>query len=271
MKKLVFILSISVLCPIISKAKNKTLYDCSSAKEFITTYNFLTKQEHLELPETQVEKVALEVSKGCKQAAKRFIETFQVLVKSEAGSEASIKYAIKLAQHTDKYQDVFIDIFVSSFSKDQLDLDLSSSIQLASRLSIDFEGDLKTVKNDFKELTEFCLSNHLKLSLAQCGQLSQRVILYSETYKKPVARSFIEAFKYLTENKKINMDKKTALQQAENLLSISPKAFDNFKLTFEFQQKKRSLEESFQLANQIAEHTTYTRSERLPASDQNDQ
>lgn len=269
MKTLIILFS---LFSLISHANEDVAYNCSSAKEYITTYNFLKDQKHLELPESQVEKVSLEVSKGCKQAAKRFIETFQVLVKSEAGSRAAIQYAIKMSQLSNNYQEVFLNIFVSAFSKDQLDLDLSTSLSLASRLSVDFKGDIKTVKSDFGELTKFCLSKNLGLSLAQCGELSKKVILHSEVYKKPVAKAFIESYNYLTTNKKITMDKSSAIQQAEYLISLSPKAFENFKMAFEFQQKKHSLDESLKFANQIADHTVFNTKTRLPASsDQKDQ
>ena len=269
MKKLIVLFS---LISLVTHASEEVTYNCSSAKEYITTYNFLKDQKHLELPDTQIEKVALEVSKGCNEAAQRFIETFQVLVKSEAGSRAAIQYAIKLAKLSNNYQNVFLDIFVSAFSKDQLDLDLSTSLSLASRLSIDFQGEIKTVKSDFRELTKFCLSKNLGLSLAQCGELSKKVILHSEVYKKPVAKAFIEAYNYLTTNKKITMDKNSAIQQSEHLVSLSPKAFENFKMAFEFQQKKHTLDESLKFANQIADYTVFNKKTRLPASqDQKDQ
>lgn len=269
MKTLIVLLTFFSL---VTYANEEVAYNCSSAKEYITTYNFLKDQKHLELPKTQIEKVSLEVSKGCKEAAKRFIETFQVLEKSEAGSRAAVQYAIKMSQLSNNYQQVFLDIFVSAFSKDQLDLDLSTSLELARRLSIDFKGDIKTVKSDFKELTKFCLSKNLGLSLAQCGELSKKVILHSEVYKKPVANAFIESYNYLTTNEKITMDKKSAIQQSVYLISLSPKAFENFKLAFEFQQKNYSLDESLKFANQIANHTVFNTNNRLPASeDQKDQ
>ena len=111
MKTLIILFS---LFSLISHANEDVAYNCSSAKEYITTYNFLKDQKHLELPESQVEKVSLEVSKGCKQAAKRFIETFQVLVKSEAGSRAAIQYAIKMSQLSNNYQEVFLNILSES-------------------------------------------------------------------------------------------------------------------------------------------------------------
>lgn len=270
MKKLIII--ISIFSSVVVYADQKKVYNCTPSKEYITTYNFLKDQKQLELPEEQIEKVSLKVSTGCKNAAKRFIETFSILIKSEAGSEAAIKYAIKLANHSDEYQSIFIDIFVSSFSRDQLDLDLNSSLKLASRLSVDFKGDLKTVKEDFNELTEFCLSKKLNMSYSQCAVLAQRVVLYSEEYKKPVAKAFIDAYTYLSSNPKINMDRQSAIKQAESLTQLSPLAFENFKTAFEFQQKKYTLKDSLAFANKMAKHTIHIDNERLPASkNQNDQ
>lgn len=271
MKILVFIFTL-VLSQLLQAEQSKAVYDCTPAKEYITTYNFLIGQKQLELPESQSELIATEVSKGCKNSAKRFVETFQVLIKSEAGSEAAVKYGLILSQKKDSHQKMFLKIFTSSFSRDQLNLDLNSSLKLASRLSVDFTGDIKLVGTDFTKMTEFCLSEKLGLSYGQCAQLSQRVILHSEKYKKPVADSFISAYNYLTNNKQLTMNKSAALLQAEQLISVSPKAFENFKLAFEFKQKKYTIKDSLRFANQIAKKTFFKHDlQRVPASNQKDQ
>lgn len=252
--------------------------DCAAAKEFITAMEYLRTQKHMDYTDPQAQKIAHKVSSGCTGAAQRFIKAHEVLFKVEAGSLAALRAGIDLSLKSDEYTDTFLEIFKKTYLSEYLDLDLTTSLKIARALSIDFKGDINTSIQDYQVLTDFCLKNaSLNLSKPKCALISGRVIKKSEKYKLPIAEEFIRLFTFLRDNKSINATIAESLEIAEEIVTISPNAVDNFIYAFKYgvQNKglalsaRKSIDFAYTLSKRTIKGTPADISldlERLPAS-----
>lgn len=249
--------------------------NCTSAKEYITTYNFLKSAKEYQINEINIREVALKVSKGCTGAAQRFVHSFEVLMKARAGTHTALSLASALANMSDNHNVAFIYIFTRSFLKEFMDMDFVTSIQLARSLSTDYKGDVTIALSDFKELTQFCAnSESLSLSKPQCAQLAARIAKYSESNQTPIAASFIKAYNYFRTKENLQMPIQQAVKMAERIIKISPYAIENFIVAHDFasEQKdglnlptKQALLFAFDQAKFSLPSTTDNSIDRLPA------
>lgn len=240
-----------------SEVKNR----CESAKEFITTYEYLREHKELGLDEKRSKEAAHRVSQGCTGAAKRFVKIFEVLQKAEVGSRGALRLAMDLATKDDVYADTFITVFTKSYLSEYLDLDYKTSFDLAKRLSLNYKGHPKIAAEDFNQLVEFCISESaIGLSKPRCGVIAGRIVKSTEKFQARIAEEFKKLYRFLTSEKNgPSAPVLRGLQVAEDIVAQGPEAADNFILAYQYGVKKDGLdltaEESLQLAKNISRHT----------------
>lgn len=233
---------------------------CTSAKDYITTLEYLREHTSIAGNEKQAREIADHVSKGCTGAAKRFIQAIRLLEKSGVAPGDSVQYAKTLALKNESTAKVFFVIFQKGFARDGFDLDQSTALKLASSLSIDFNADPEVATKDFSELTKFCLSKDgLSLSKPQCAELSARITKTSEKHKVSVSKAFFSSFDFMTSSRGPNITTSEALKYAEELVSIHPESLDNFSQAYRYALDKSGLElsrdEAFKFAMDLAKRT----------------
>ena len=245
-----------------SAEASKTV-ECSSAKEFITVYEYIRGQKQFSELGDNASRIALEVAAGCDGAAKRFIEVYQVLSKTDLTNRDALKTSAELAQKTNHHVQSFLGIFKGAYAQDGLDLSLQDSLDLARKLALDFKGEVLDSEKDFNELIDFCLNPKLlNLPKKQCAELSSRLASYGENFKQRIAPHFIQSFQYLTQKEGVNLTTMDAIQLAEDLSKIHPSSFENFKTSYEYAVSTKGLarpkEEALKFAKLLAEKSIKT-------------
>lgn len=234
--------------------------DCASTKEFVTAFNFLRDQKELAIKEPDARNLASKVAGGCSGAAKRFVETANLLIKAKIDSRNTLLLATDIALSTDEKADTFALVFRKAYLSEYLDMDLHSSIKIAQDLSTKFNGSQKQVQKSFEKLVEFCVSNDkLDLPRPKCGQLAAKIASYSENYREPIADKYIEAVEYLISKDKANITLYEAMNVAADVAAISPHAINNFIKGYEYGMSKSGLnltkKEALQFGKNMAEKT----------------
>ena len=246
---------------------------CSSAKEYVTTYNYLDSQKKsYGLSQEEIKLTANEVSKGCEGAAGRFIKSFNLMSKVGLGGRSSLKTAVVLANSTDQQAEAFREIFLMAYLEKNLNLDMRTSYQLAKGLSVDYLGNTEISVKDFKSITSFCMKNKFSgLSFVSCAKIASEVIKSSQSFARSIAQDFIDTFLYIRKGDSLKLNISESMAMAVEVVSTSPGAGENFKLAYEFGISKEGLNYSANQAVQFARKIVFTAEEsykeRLPASE----
>lgn len=231
---------------------------CSAAKEYVTTLNFLREHKEFSIQHQDALKVASDVSKGCSGASLRFIQIVNLLTKAGIDSGTAILTGKEFAFQSNEKTESFIAIFKGSFLKKFLDMDLLSSKKIALELTIGLKKAPEIVGQDFAAIANFCAQNKgLDLPKTQCAQYALNVIKDADQFEGPIAPPFLELFNFLTEEghgpKATTYD---ALKLAESVLKYGPIAKDNFITAYRFAISKKGLNigrnEALEFATQIA-------------------
>jgi hypothetical protein len=216
---------------------------CHSSKEYITTYNFLKHNKVLSYKPSDIRKIADEVSKGCKDSAKRFIKIYHVLTRSGLDGVNAVDLATKFANKSTLHSNTFITLFSESFLEKYLDLNIKDAVNISKKLSLDLNGDIKKIKNDFQNTVKFCLdTNQLNLNGKKCADIAAKVVESGTKYDKEMARIFLKSFKYLSSRKGTNLATYKALNLSLELIDYGPYSFRNFKDGLEFAREKKNLD-----------------------------
>lgn len=218
---------------------------CHASKEFITTYNFLLDQKELNIKEDQVRKFAIDASKGCSNAAQRFIEIYKLLTKANIDSKNSIEVALKYAKMNDKSAKAFMTIFKEAFLKEYLDLDVKAALTLSNSMIVENEKAVSYIKDDFEKVVKFCKSEQeLNLNAKVCSELATEVISSTLKFNAKMSDTFVDSFKYLTDDKGLDLTSFDALTYAKKLSSYGPNSLKNFKEAIDFGVKKKFFAEN---------------------------
>ncbi len=224
---------------------------CESAKEFITTFEYLRNHLDLSGSADNAVKIASKVAEGCTGAAKRFIQTSQFLQKVELPLQEVISTATEFARKEDANVEAFNHIFTKAYAEDGFDLDLASSLKMAKAISVEYSGDVERALQDFKNISDYCMKKEdLPLSRPDCAELAKKVSL-AEKEKGPLASdSFVNSYKYLKST--AGLAPYEAQKLALDLVRVDPSAFENFKLSYEYALADKGLKSSKAQALQFA-------------------
>lgn len=227
---------------------------CQSTKEYITAFRYLEAQKAFTLKKDDMMKIADVVSKGCNGAAKRFIETNDLLVKAGVKTDDALKLAMKFAEKSDQTTNTFATIFKETFLKEYLDLDLRTAIDFSMKLSLEADGDAVMIKNDFQKIVKFCLDNKgLDLSGPKCSDLAAKVAASGSKYKLEMSPTFFEHYSFLTDKDGADLATYKALEISVKLIEAGPLSANNFKDAYKFAISKKGLDQGKSQAISYAE------------------
>jgi hypothetical protein len=216
---------------------------CQSSKEYITVYRYLEAQKVFSLKKDDIMKMADVASKGCTGAAKRFIETNELLIKAGLTAKDALKISSKFTDKSDQATETFLTIFKESFLKEYLDIDLKTSIDFALKLSLETEGDSTMIKNDFQKIVKFCTDhNGLDLSGAKCSELAGKVAASGAKFKLEMNPTFLQHFDFLTDKSGVDLPTYKALEISLKLIDSGPLSVVNFKDAYKFALSKTGLD-----------------------------
>lgn len=224
---------------------------CSVAKEYISTYRYLEDQKEFKLNAEQIEGLSEQVAAGCEGAAKRFASTVDTLVKAQLDSASAIKLGRDLALRNDGAAATFLTVFKASYAADFLDLDLFQSMNQARALTLDIEEVPRWLERDFKTLARLCVQD-LEIPRPKCAtfvtNLISRVIKMETIGDEPaetgIAAVFTEGLDFLVKSDEgPKLARFNALQLMEQLISMTPKAYYEFRGVYDFvrEREKRPL------------------------------
>lgn len=233
---------------------------CDSHREFVTTLEFMRKQDYYEMGEKHSRDVAMKVSKGCTGAAKRYVKVYELLRKVEAGARTSINTAIDMALSTDKRVSTFMATFRNAYSENKLDLDISNSLRIARGLSIEFKGDSDKAKRDYDRLVSFCVDQKkVGGSIPVCAKIAYEVTKSAENYKESASEGFIQVYEFLKNHKNLNFQISKAIIEAKKVVAIHPKAAENYVASFKYAISKKGLNipanKTLKFAYEMAQNT----------------
>ncbi len=219
---------------------------CKSSREYITTFNFFTKNKEFGLNQDEIKKTSFEVSKGCTNASQRFIKIFKLLTEVGIDTRTSIKYAQDFAQLKDQFTEAFITLFKFTYNPDLLDLNVLDALEITLALTKNQKDSIKKTMADFEDLVEYCLEHEsMELPHKKCASIAMQVTLTGQKYKIKMAKSFIQFLDFLQENKKgPQIDKTAALSRTLELINYGPLSYKNFSQAYSFAISKTGLKYS---------------------------
>ncbi|EQC48873.1 hypothetical protein M899_0623 [Bacteriovorax sp. BSW11_IV] len=257
MKKMIFMLiATNSVYAAVPKTNLETKL-CHSSKEYITTFRYLESEKQFSLERNDIKKIADTVSRGCENAAKRFIDVNSLLVKAGVQTADAIKIAMKYSNQSDEGANTYITIFKEAFLKDYLDLDVKAATELAEKLSFDKDGDAVMIKNDFQKIVRFCLDNKgLDLSGPRCAEIATKIADYGVKYNQEMGYVFTELFTFLTKKSGADLATYKGLELAIKLTENGPLVAKNFQDAYKFAISKKGLDYSKSEAINFAELMT---------------
>ncbi len=219
-----FIISFSL----IAKEKEEKFEECLSTREFITVVGFLNEQKQFKLKDADLVSIANSVAAGCTGAAGRFISVSKMLIESGIDSNTSLKIAKRFAEKETKYAETFIALFKQSYLQKYLDLSAGDALKLALKLTIDIDGSIESVMDDFGHLALFCTQKDLNLPYQTCSELAGRISVYGAKYEKRIGESFTNLYYFLVDSSGPSLPTFKALEVAESTMKNGPAAYTNF-------------------------------------------
>ncbi len=237
--------------------------DCTSAREYVATVNYLRAKKEFALTDEQVRQVADQISGHCTGAASRFISATELLIRSGVGATEASRTALSYAGADEESFKAFLHFFRFAFAKDRLDLDAPSAIDFAKRHSQNLKRAFKDVAKDFDVVLDFCLDKRdAELPIPQCAGLAGRIALAGEEGEQGLGKKFVAAFYYLRKegDRRPGLGSGDALKLAEQLMTYGPDSVDNFRDGFDFaisdKGLKLSREDAIEFGNKMAKRTT---------------
>ncbi len=249
---------IPILFVLVTTPSQAAIESCSTTKEFVTTFEFLKQDEEFKVKDAEAQPIALEVASGCTGAAKRFIRISKTLTRSGATNKNAIQTALPFAAATDTEAETFVAVFRRAIAEDSLDLELGDALKIALKLSKNFSGDQKRVREDFDRIADFCAdSTKMGLPRLQCGEFAAEVASQGEKYEEGVSKSFFALFEYLKSESGPQLTTADALQLSKKLAARGPMSYDNFKQAYQYASSEKGLKlaraDAIQFAKKISE------------------
>lgn len=246
-----------------SKGKNEQFEyreECLSAREYITTLEFLKAHDEFAIRNKNAQKLADQVSMNCTGASKRFVLITNILTKAKLDSATALKVAQQFASKDDVATQSFIQIFKYSYLKKYLDLSVRASMKLGLKLSLDLSGNVEKTTKDFKNFARFCVDySKLDLPKAKCAVMAVRVASSGNQFKGSVTDKFISLYNYLRKDMSPSISSFRALSISEKVVTSGPLAVENFIQAYEYAISEKGLKlgvtEAIHFAKKMAQRS----------------
>lgn len=242
-----FLLSHAALAAIETKEPTRKT-PCLATKEYITTLNFLRSEKTFELGEADAQKIADQVSSGCENAAKNFIQSVLAMVEAGVPTKEAVKTAVEVSKYDSKIRNHFLEVFNIAYPQDQLDLDVETSLSLAKSLSLEFKGDTDRGVKDFKQALSYCLErSNLDLPRPECARIAKNLALIGEQFDRETFQDFKKLDQFIRGNK-FDMSVAKSTQLTLEVLALAPAAAENFMSAYKFATSEGGLKLPFDAA-----------------------
>jgi hypothetical protein len=230
---------------------------CTFTREYITTLEYLRSHKEFSITEQEAQNLAFKVSRGCTGAAQKFVKVTSVLSQTGVGSKDAIQSGLEFSKRTDAEEEAFVFVFLRSYLKEYLDLDLQSSLKMARSLSVDFDGDAATARDDFEKLVQFCVgSKSLDLPRPQCGTFAGRLSRLGQATGGGIGGSFIRMYTFLISESGPGLTTHEALRLAEEIIQYGKDSADNFIQAYKYGISSKGLKISGRDAIEFAKKIT---------------
>jgi|GEM_PF-5436031 len=226
---------------------------CDSAEEFRQVHKYLKDEKSLEFSENEARNFGTEVAKGCTNASRRFIVSFELLKKSGVDLKFAAKSALKLAHESDASVDTFVEAFKHLYLENILDLDYRTAYQVAWDLAKEVRIFSTQVGEDFTSIVKFCLNSAdadkgLGLPQKECLQLGLKLAHWSKYFPEGAYRSFEDFYRKLKSDQRIAISIGRTLEICLQVLEKGPKGPKNFLEGFDYALSKDGLNESAEIS-----------------------
>lgn len=202
---------------------------CTTAREYVTTLDFLRGHTEFAVPETEAREMAREVSRTCTGSGGRFIAVMLLLTRAGLTGKDASREALAIAKRSDADAATFVTVFRMSYLEEYLDLELPDALRLAHSLTSEFAGDMLGVREDFETLVHFCVKERgLDLPRPKCAELATRIARKGEPWSGGIADSFLKVFRFVAGREGAHLTTATALSIAEDVIAGGPGAAENF-------------------------------------------
>lgn len=240
LQPLLLSLFVSSSSALASKDKTGSTIRCESAKEFITTYEYLRDNSNIAGSGDNAVKVASQVAEGCTGGAQRFIQTLQFMKKIELPIQEILTTSIEFAKREDVHVAAFKEVFKRSYAEDGFDLNIDEALRNAKAISVEFNGNIENALKDFQKISDFCTqADKVFLPRANCARLATKVALSGKDSGPMASDAFIQAYQFL--KTRVELTTAESLRIAENLVTKDPQAFENFRLSYEYALSEKGL------------------------------
>ncbi|HPI39730.1 MAG TPA: hypothetical protein PLJ21_02940 [Pseudobdellovibrionaceae bacterium] len=240
-----------------------TIETCDSFESFQKSYQFLVKEKELDMSETQITQMALEVSKNCTGAAQRFEKTYLLMKNSGVDLKKSLQIGLEFSGFSESRVLNFVDVFKGVYLENYFNFDFPVAYAIALDLSKKAEeGSIDAIRMDFLNMLKFCMEKkNLDLPLNYCSQVALKLCDQSYLFPKTGAFNDFEGFfKFTRTEAGFGLSIKEALDLGLEIIQYGPKAIPNFRKAFQFAhdgQKGLQLnaKASLKLSLEIAKHS----------------
>lgn len=233
---------------------------CESFKVFKDSVDYLKNQKDLPFSEPIILKAALEISKGCNGADKRFKRIFELLLKSGVHIKKSYELAIDFAHMSEEKADNFAIFFKGLFLENKFDLDFMTAYKISLDLSSGLTRDWGKVQKDFRQFLNFCTSSKSdEIPMPLCAQWTMSMLKHEPLYKDGVYTPFSLLNEYLLQRSGPQVPVKDRLYLVAEIISYGPRAPVNFKRALEWLGSKKGAglpsEKAHRLALEVAKNS----------------
>jgi len=249
-----------------SEKKQSEVRNCTSTQEFIDAFEFLKSETDLALSEPQAIQLALQISRGCTGAAKRFISVYNIMKKSGIILRTSYEKALVFSTLDDERTENFIKIFKETFLANYLDLDFLTAYQLSLALSQYLKDRIKVVRDDFGDLVKFCTeTKSIGFPLRTCAEYAIKVLDSGLYYNEALFPHFKKVFEFLTQGSGVKLPLREGLEVTYEVIAQGPKASENFFKAFNYATSPKmflSHKQAIQLSVTLAKQSMMPQDEK---------
>lgn len=218
---------------------------CPSSREYVTTLEYLRKKTELAVPDAEARKIADRVSRGCTDAADRFIRVMELLLRAQVSAKDALTQAEALALRSREVAEGFLSAFRLAYSSEKLDLRVQAALDLARALSLEFSGDAMMAEKDFREVIALCTSaTGFPLNKESCAALGLRVARSGARIGEAVGTTFVSAFQELVGRKNAGMAAFEAIKAAEEIAAQGDQGLENFRVAYRYALAESGLKSS---------------------------
>lgn len=236
--------------------------ECLSAREYITTVEFMKSNPEFQLKPDKIRWYADKVSTGCTGASSKFIKVTRLLMGVGVDSGSSLKAALEFINVDKDVVTTFIKVFEKTYEEKFLDLDAATAMKNSLRLTANFKGNPENAAEDFESVALYCKNNEgLGLSYKDCSDLAMKVALSGEEFEEENGDKFIKLYEFIAlESEGPRLTVSESLKIASDLMVNGPRTFKNFKTSYIYAKSKDGLDlpkkQALELAIKLASRSS---------------